>query len=71
MKPTHMQIQKLLADVRYPASKAGLVSYARSHRAPTELVEALSVLPDRSYRDPNEVGQAFADYQHRSRGSRG
>ncbi|MCP2163761.1 DUF2795 domain-containing protein [Goodfellowiella coeruleoviolacea] len=71
MKPTHMQIQKLLADVRFPASRDGLVSYARSHRAPTEVVEAIAVLPDRSYRDPNEVGQAFADHQHRAAESRG
>jgi hypothetical protein len=60
MQPTHMQAQKKIDGIDFPASRSRLVEYARGHGADAELLSAMVRLPDRLYRDPNEVGAAFA-----------
>jgi len=60
MQPTHMQAQKKIDGVEFPASRTRLVEYARGHGADPELLSAMVRLPDRLYLDPNEVGAAFA-----------
>jgi hypothetical protein len=60
MQPTHMQAQKRIDGVEFPADRGRLVEYARGHGADPELLEVMIRLPDRVYRDPNEVGAAFA-----------
>lgn len=60
MQPTHTQAQKKIDGVEFPASRTRLVEYARGHGADADLLSAMTRLPDRLYRDPNEVGAAFA-----------
>ncbi len=61
MQPTHMQAQKVLADLAFPASLAELTEFAARHGGDRELLTDLRQLPDRVYRDTNDVGSAFAE----------
>jgi hypothetical protein len=61
MQPTHTQAQKTVAGIHFPATRDGLVDYARDRGADDELLECLRLLPRRQYRDPNEVGAAVAE----------
>jgi len=61
MQPTHTQAQKMVAGIGFPASRDGLVDYARRRGADEDLLECLLLMPDREYRGPNEVGTVFAD----------
>lgn len=61
MQPTHTQAQKIVAGIHFPTTREGLVDYARRRGADDELLECLCLLPERQYRDPNEVGAAFAE----------
>lgn len=61
MQPTHTQAQKTVAGIHYPATRESLVDYAARRGADDELLDCLRLLPQRQYRDPNEVGAAFAE----------
>lgn len=60
MNPTHMQAQKKIDGIGFPATRAQLVDYARGQGADPDLLDGMTRLPDRLYGDPNEVGAAFA-----------
>jgi hypothetical protein len=60
MQATHMQAQKKVAGVHFPASRAHLVEFARRNGADQELLGYLRQLPERWYDGPNDVGAAFA-----------
>ncbi|MCT2583496.1 DUF2795 domain-containing protein [Actinophytocola gossypii] len=60
MQPTHTQAQKMVAGIGFPATRDGLVDYARRRGADEDLLGCLMLMPEREYRGPNEVGAAFA-----------
>ena len=60
MQSTHMQAQKTIEGIEFPATRARLVEYARRRGADDELLRFLTLLPDRRYLDPNDVGTTFA-----------
>lgn len=55
-----MQAQKKVAGIRYPADRAELIDYARSHGADRELLACMRLMPERTYNDTQDVGHAFA-----------
>jgi hypothetical protein len=55
-----MQAQKTIEGVEFPVTRTRLVEYARDRGADDELLRFLTLLPDRLYLDPNEVGATFA-----------
>jgi hypothetical protein len=61
MQATHMQAQKTIDGIEFPANKGELVSYADRRGADEELLTELRQLPDRVYDGPNAVGAAFAE----------
>jgi hypothetical protein len=54
-------IAKALGGIDFPAGKDDVVSYAESHDAPTEVVEALSNIPDREYESMADVEKGFGE----------
>ncbi len=56
-----MQAQKKVAGIRYPASRAQLIEYARAHGADRELLESMRRMPERTYYRQSDVGHAFAE----------
>jgi hypothetical protein len=60
MQPTHMQAQKTIDGIEFSADRERIVEYARGRGADEELLTGMTKLPDQLYRDPNEVGAAFA-----------
>lgn len=56
-----IQIQTFLAGVDYPADKSALVDAAKQRGADSNVVRALSGIPDGSYEKPTEVSQAISD----------
>jgi hypothetical protein len=61
MQPTHMQVQKKVAGIRFPADRARLIEYARTNGADRDLLESMRRLPDRTYHAPGDIGRAFAE----------
>lgn len=60
MRPSPMQVQKLIADLGFPVPKQRLVEFARSRGAAGELLDRIASLPDQTYHDPGEVSTAVA-----------
>jgi hypothetical protein len=60
MQPTHMQAQKKVSGIHYPAGRDELIDYARAHGADRELLECMRHMPNRIYRTQGDVGHAFA-----------
>jgi hypothetical protein len=58
--PDFIEVQKYLSGIEYPATKDQLIEHAKGHRAPQEVIEALSSLPDEEYDGPNKVSSAVA-----------
>ena len=58
-------VEALLEGVALPASRAELVAHARREGAETAVVERLRLLPDRSFRSLDEVGEALEPVQFR------
>jgi hypothetical protein len=61
VQPTHMQAQKMVAGIHYPARKTELIDYARTRGADHELLDCMRLMPDRDYTAPGDVGRAFAE----------
>ena len=61
MQATHMQVQKKVAGIRFPATRTRLVEFAERNGADAELLQCMRELPDRDYAGPNEVGAAFVE----------
>ena len=53
MNPT--DVQKYLGGMAYPASKQDIIGYARSNNAPTEIMNEIDMIPDKSYNTPADV----------------
>jgi hypothetical protein len=51
----------ILQQVDYPASREDLVQAAEDGEAPVDTINFLKSLPDRTYRDPDEVLRQFAE----------
>jgi hypothetical protein len=49
------QIRNYLTGVRFPAKKDDIVRAARDQNAPDHILQALKNLPDREFRQVNEV----------------
>lgn len=56
----------VLNEVDYPASRDDLVAAAEDSEAPVETLNFLRALPDRIYRDPDEVLRQFAEADARA-----
>lgn len=50
----------ILQQVDYPASREDLVQAAEDGEAPVDTINFLKSLPDRQYRDPDDVLRQFA-----------
>jgi hypothetical protein len=61
MQATHMQAQKTIDGIGYPATRDELIEYAVRRGADEELLADLRRLPERRYDGPNAVGAAFAE----------
>ena len=48
-------------EVEYPATRDDLVSAAEDAEAPVDAINFLKSLPDRTYRDPDDVLRQFAE----------
>jgi hypothetical protein len=59
MQSTHMQVQKKVAGIHFPATRTSLIEFAKRNGADAELLRCMSELPERVYDGPNEVGAAF------------
>ena len=51
----------ILQQVDYPASREDLVQAAEDEQAPVDTLNFLRSLPDRQYRDPDDVLRQFAE----------
>jgi hypothetical protein len=60
-------LQVLLEGVPLPARRADLLRYALSHGAPPWTVASIMSLPDREFDSLDEVGEALAPVQPRTR----
>lgn len=58
--PNPIQMQKYLAGVNYPCSRANLVEHARGKGADDEVLDHLRAIPDRTYDGPNAVSAEFS-----------
>jgi hypothetical protein len=61
--PSPVAVQKALAGIGYPTTRAQLAETARAHHADREIVELLDRLPDQSYNSPAAVSKAIAQLQ--------
>jgi len=52
-----VRIQEYLSGVEYPATKDQLISHAREHEAPDDVIEFMKRLPNRNFKSPAEVSQ--------------
>jgi hypothetical protein len=59
MQATHMQVQKKVAGVHFPATRASLIEFAERNGADEELLGCMRELPERVYDGPNDLGSAF------------
>lgn len=59
-QPSPVEIQKALAGVDYPTTRAHLAEVARSHHADREIVELIDNLPDKDYDSPAAVSKAIS-----------
>ena len=57
-KVTSSQFQEYLVGVSYPIDKGELLSIARDHGAPQEILEQLEKRPEEEYRGEGDVIQA-------------
>ncbi|WP_373047080.1 DUF2795 domain-containing protein [Vulgatibacter sp.] len=53
----------ILETVEYPATREDLVQAAEDGEAPVDAINFLKSLPDRQYRDPDDVLREFAEAQ--------
>ena len=51
MEEVGMGVENHLLDLRYPATKAQIVDFAKGNDAPADVVDKLESLPDREYAD--------------------
>jgi len=51
----------ILQQVEYPATREDLVEAAEDGEAPVDTINFLKSLPDRVYRDPDDVLRQFAE----------
>jgi hypothetical protein len=65
MQSTHMQAQKKVAGIHFPATRTRLIEFAERNGADAELLQCMRELPERVYDGPNEVGSAFAKVHRR------
>jgi hypothetical protein len=55
IQPHPFRVQKFLAGIRYPARKREVVERARSRGADADLLDVLTLLPERDYESPISV----------------
>lgn len=55
IQPHPFRVQKFLAGIRYPARKGEVVERARLGGADAELLDVLTLLPEREYDSPISV----------------
>jgi len=60
MPPSPFRVQKYLAGMRYPASKANALERARQRGADEPILQALAVLPEADYPSPVALSCAIA-----------
>lgn len=58
--PTPVEVQKYLAGVDYPTTRAELVERARDSGAPSEVTSLLEQLPDKEFDSPAAVSKEVA-----------
>lgn len=58
MNVSPIDLQKALAGVDYPASRADLVRRAEQNNASQEVLDVLGALPESDYDGPSAVSQA-------------
>ena len=68
---TEKHVQQYLAGVDYPASKAELVSAAKSSEAPHDFIKRLVDLPITEYSDPERVRESLDGLRRPEPGSEG
>ena len=54
-------VAQALGGIDFPAGKDDVVSYAQSHDAPSEVVDALQNLPDREYSSMADLESGFGE----------
>ncbi|WP_058554904.1 DUF2795 domain-containing protein [Thiohalocapsa sp. ML1] len=54
-------IAQALGGIDFPAGKDDVLSYAESHDAPSDVLEALSNIPDREYESMADVEKGFGE----------
>ena len=59
-EPNPIQVQKFLAGIDYPASKADIVRVAKDNGADNEVRSALEGIADREYDGPTDVTEEVA-----------
>jgi Protein of unknown function (DUF2795) len=62
--PSAADVEKVLADIRFPKSKDKIIKYAFSRQRQTmktELIDLIKSLPERKYRDSAEVAIAIGE----------
>src|SRR5215208_8119134 len=67
--PSAADIERVLSGIQYPKTKEDLVQYA-SQKASTvgqELLDLIKSLPDRTYRDSDEVAIALGELKSRKK----
>ncbi len=56
-KVNPIQLQKFLKGVNYPANQRDIVEAARRNKADQNVLDTLSQLPEREYRNPAEISK--------------
>lgn len=59
------QIRSYLTGVDFPARKDEIVRAARDQNAPDDVLRELQQLPDREFRQPNEITEQMQQMQRR------
>ena len=59
--PNPIQIQKYLSGIDYPASKDTIVETAEKENAPSDVLDALSAIPEGDYDAPTAVSSAVSN----------
>lgn len=57
--PIHIQVQRYLSGVDYPAQKQDLVEHAESQGAGDDVLSTLRDIDDREYDSPADVSKAI------------
>lgn len=58
--PLNRGVQQYFTDIRYPASKDDLITYAQDHDAPRSAIDLLQAIPDRMYDTLADVNEQLS-----------